>query len=50
MVEYKDDRLVERDVFETRDFDAPKVDPERKPQEGDNDASNHLRLSAKICG
>jgi len=40
-----------RDVFETRDFDAPKVDPERKPQEGDNDATNHdLCLSAKICG
>jgi hypothetical protein len=51
MVEYENYRVVVRDVFETRDFDAPKVDPERKPQEGDNDATNHdLRLSAKICG
>src|ERR1051326_137415 len=42
MVEYEDHRLVKRHVVETRDFDAPKVDPERKSHEGNNDAANHI--------
>jgi hypothetical protein len=41
MVEYENYRLVSGDVFETRDFDALKVDPERKPHEGNDDATNH---------
>jgi hypothetical protein len=52
MIEDKDNRDVERNVFDTRDFDAPKVDPERKPQEGDNDATNHgfLVYLSELCG
>jgi hypothetical protein len=41
MIEYENDGRFERDVFETGNFDTLKVDPQRQPYQGYNDATNH---------
>ena len=42
MIEYKNHRRIERHMFDTRDLDALKVNPQRKPHHGNYDATNHL--------
>src|SRR6185295_14042998 len=44
VVEDEDDRRIKRDVFDTRNLDALKVNPQRQSHNGDDDAANHSRF------
>jgi len=44
MIEYENNGRIGGNVFETRDFDALEVDPQRESHEGDNDATNHVSV------
>jgi hypothetical protein len=49
MVEDENHRRIERYMLDTRDLDALKVNPQRKPHDGNYDATNHPYLFTNPC-
>jgi hypothetical protein len=49
MVEDKDYGRIERHMLDTRDLNALKVNPQRKPHDGNYDAANHSYRFADPC-